>query len=127
MVTVTNGREIMALRERRDREMGIPPPEKEDVLERWQRLQPKPEPERPERQPDIRPPTMAEIDDLVGKRIAAQHEFWMAIMAEVIAHPEDWMPAAPPGPSGPPRATRSSGRAGQAADRKNLAPGKRYL
>ena len=36
MVTVTNGREIMALRERRYRELGVPPPEKEDALERWQ-------------------------------------------------------------------------------------------
>ena len=41
------------------RELGVPP-EKEDALERWERLRPKPEPERPECKLDIRPPTMAE-------------------------------------------------------------------
>jgi len=112
MVTVTNGREIMALRERLDRELGIPL-EKEDVLERWQRLKPQPEPERPEPKLDIRPPTMAEIDDLIGQRIAAQHEFTMGIMAEVIANPEEWMPAAPPGPPGPPGSPGPAGAPGK--------------
>ena len=80
MVTVTNGREIMALRERLDRELGIPL-EKEDVLERWQRLQPKPEPAPRAREFDdtAPPPTMAEIDQRIEQRIAAQHKFWMAI------------------------------------------------
>jgi len=112
MVTVTNGREIMALRERLDRELGIPL-EKEDVLERWQRLKPQPEPERPEPKLDIRPPTMAEIDDLIGQRIAAQHEFTICIMAEVIANPEEWMPAAPPGPPGPPGSPGPAGAPGK--------------
>jgi hypothetical protein len=83
MVTVTNGREIMALRERLDRELGIPL-EKEDVLERWQRLQPKPEP-RARKLDTAPPPSMAEIDDLIGQRIAAEHERMTAIIAEVIA------------------------------------------
>ena len=95
-----DGRELMARRERIYRELGVPP-EKEDALERWQRLQPKPEPR--EREFDTAPPpTMAEIDQRIEQGIAAQHEFWMAIMAEVIAHPEDWMPAVPPGRPGPP-------------------------
>ena len=93
-------------RERIDRiycELGVPP-EKEDALERWQRMMPKPEPKRPERQLDIRPPTMAEIDQLIGQRIADEHEFMIAIMAEVVAELKSEVtagPSGPPGPAGP--------------------------
>jgi hypothetical protein len=59
MVAVFDGREIMARRERFLRELGVPL-DHEDALERWERLRPKPEPERPECKLDIRPPTMAE-------------------------------------------------------------------
>jgi len=102
-------------RERIDRiycELGVPP-EKEDALERWERMRPKPEPKRPERQLDIRPPTMAEIDQLIAQRIADEHEFMIAIMAEVVAIAEEWMPAAPPGPPGPPGPAGTSGAPGK--------------
>jgi hypothetical protein len=106
MVTVTNGREIAALIERRYRELGVPPPEKEDALE----SRPKPEPEPRERNLDTTPPTMAQIDERIGQRIAPQHQFWMDILAELIAHlkydPEAGLkgPPGPAGPSGPPGA-----------------------
>jgi hypothetical protein len=110
MATLTNGREIMALRERRYRELGVPPDD-EDVLVRWRRLQPKPEPEPRERELDTAPPpTMAEINQRIEERIAAEHERMMAIMAEVIAIPEEWMPAAPPGPPGPPGTPGAPGK-----------------
>ena len=94
------------------RELGVPP-EKEDALERWERLRPKPEPEQPERQLDTRPPTMAEIDQLIGQRIADEHERMTAIIAEVIAIAEEWTPAAPPGPPGPPGPAGPSGAPGK--------------
>ena len=112
MVAVFDGQELMARRERIYRELGVPP-EKEDALERWQRLQPKPKPEPRPREPDTAPPTMAEVDDLIGQRIAAQHEFWMAIMAEVIAQVQSEAAAAPPGPSGPPGPPGPEGAAGK--------------
>ena len=112
MVTVTNGREIMARRERLYRELGVPPDD-EDALVRWERLRPKPEPEPREREVDIPLPTVAEIDQRFEQRIAAQHQFTMDILAEVLAHPEDWMPAAPPGPSGPPGPPGPPGAAGK--------------
>ena len=102
-------------RERIDRiycELGVPP-EKEDALERWERMRPKPEPKRPERQLDIGPPTMAEIDQLIGQRIADEHERMTAIIAEVIAIAEEWTPAAPPGPPGPPGPAGTSGAPGK--------------
>jgi len=96
-----DGRELIARRERIYRELGVPAPEKEDALERWQRLQPKPEPEPREREVDTAPPpTMAEVDQRIKQGIAAEHEWMMALLAEVIAIPEEWMPAAPPGPPG---------------------------
>jgi hypothetical protein len=62
-------------------QLGVPP-DNEDALERWERLRPKPEPQPRERQLDTRPSTMAEIDELIGQRIAAQPEFTMGILAE---------------------------------------------
>src|SRR5262245_38204449 len=102
MVTVTNSREIAELIERRYCELGVPPDE-EDALVRWHRMRPKQEPERPELKPDIRPPTTAEIDELIGQRIAAQHKFTMDILAELVAHLkyDDAGLKGPPGPEGP--------------------------
>ena len=93
-------------------ELGVPP-EKEDALERWERMMPKPEPESRERQLDTRPPTMAEIDDLIGQRIDAEHEFIIAIMAEVVAQLQREAPAGPPGPPGPPRPPGPPGTPGK--------------
>src|SRR5262245_29038219 len=99
MVAVFDGRELMARRERLDRELGLAP-ENEDALERWQRLQPKPEPR--ERKLDTAPPTMVEVDQRIDQRSAAEHEWMMALLAEVIALVQSEMAAGPPGPPGPP-------------------------
>jgi hypothetical protein len=99
MGKVFDQKEMIARRERIYRELGVPP-EKEDALEHWQRLQPKPEPERPEHKLDIRPPTMAEIDQLIGQRIAAEHEYMFHLLAELVAYLQSEGAAGPPGPSG---------------------------
>jgi hypothetical protein len=73
--------------ERRDRiyaELGVPPEEPEDPLDRWLRM--KAEREEPrERKLDIVPPTLAEIDQRIGERIAAEHEFMIDIVGGVVA------------------------------------------
>jgi hypothetical protein len=48
------------------------------------------------------PPTLAEIDQRIGERIAAEHEFMIGILAELLAHLQrDAEMRGPPGPSGP--------------------------
>jgi hypothetical protein len=62
------------------------------------------EPEPRERKLDVVPPTLAEIDQRIAERIAAEREFMLDVLAEVIAHLQrDWEKGAmgPPGPSGP--------------------------
>src|SRR5262245_25510942 len=92
--------------ERRDRiyaELGVPPEEPEDGLDHWRRL--RAEREEPEPRERVVPPTLAEIDQRIAERIAAEHQFMCDIIAEVVAHLQDeWVVGAmgPPGPSGPP-------------------------
>jgi hypothetical protein len=60
--------------------------------------------EEPEPRERVVPPTLAEIDQRIGERIAAEHQFMCDIIAEVVAHLQDeWEKGAmgPPGPSGP--------------------------
>src|SRR6516162_10940170 len=61
------------------------------------------EQERPrERKLDIVPPTLAEIDQRIEARIAAEHEFMIGILAELLAHLQrDAEMRGPPGPAGP--------------------------
>jgi hypothetical protein len=61
------------------------------------------EQERPrERKLDIVPPTLTEIDQRIGERIAAEHEFMIGILAELLAHLQrDAEMRGPPGPAGP--------------------------
>jgi len=62
------------------------------------------EPEPRERKLDIVPPTLAEIDQRIAERIAAEHKFMCDIIAEVLAEVQrEWEVGAmgPPGPSGP--------------------------
>jgi hypothetical protein len=62
------------------------------------------EPEPRERKLDVVPPTLAEIDQRIGERIAAEHKFMCDIVAEVLAEVQrEWVVGAmgPPGPSGP--------------------------
>jgi len=94
--------------DRRDRlyaELGIPPEEPEDPLDRWRRMKAeREEPPPRERKLDIVPPTLAEIDQRIAERIAVEHEFMLDILAEVVARLQrEWEKGAmgPPGPSGP--------------------------
>jgi hypothetical protein len=94
--------------ERRDRlyaELGVPPEEPEDPLDAWRRMRAeREEPEPRERKLDIVPPTLAEIDQRIGERIAAENEFMIALMAENnVELKREWVVGAmgPPGPSGP--------------------------
>ena len=96
----------MAMSERRDRlyaEPGVPPEQPEDA---WRRMRAeREEPEPRERKLDIMPPTLAEIDQRIGERIAAENEFMIALMAENnVELKREWVVGAmgPPGPSGPP-------------------------
>src|SRR6516225_4048549 len=61
------------------------------------------EQERPrERKLDIVPPTLAEIDQRIGERIAAEHEVMIGILAELLAQvPRDAEIRGPRGPGGP--------------------------
>jgi hypothetical protein len=94
--------------ERRDRlyaELGVPPEEPEDPLDAWRRMRAeREEPEPPERKLDVVPPTLAEIDQRIGERIAVENEFMIALMAENnVELKREWVVGAmgPPGPSGP--------------------------
>ena len=72
----------------------------EDPLDRWRREEPQPR----ERKLDIVPPTLAEIDQRIGERIAAEREFMIALMAENnVELKREWVVGAmgPPGPAGP--------------------------
>jgi hypothetical protein len=95
----------MAMFDRRDRisaELGIPPEEPEDPLDRWRRL--KAEREEPQPRECVAPPTLAEIDQHIEERIAAEHEFMIDIIGEVVAQLRtEWATGAmgPPGPAGP--------------------------
>src|SRR5262245_41971401 len=88
--------------ERRDSlyaELGIPPEEPED----WQRL--RAEREEPEPRERVVPPTLAEIDQRIAERIAAEEEVMITLMAENnVELKREWVVGAmgPPGPSGPP-------------------------
>src|SRR5215510_3897638 len=91
--------------DRRDRiyaELGVPPEVPKDPLDRWRRM--KAEREEPQPCERVVAPTLAEIDQRIAERIAAEHQFMCDIIAEVVAHLQDeWEKGAmgPPGPSGP--------------------------
>ena len=121
--------------ERRDRiyaELGVPPEAPEDPLDAWRRMRAeREEPEPRERKLDIVPPTLAEIDQRIAERIAAEHQFMCDIVAEVLAElHKEWEVGAmgPSGPSGPPGRARTARQAaaGQAVGtRDRLLRGRR--
>src|SRR6266404_1837125 len=84
-------------------ELGVPPEEPENALDRWQRMKAeREEPPPRERKPDIVPPTLAEIDQRIEERIAAEHEFMIDILGELLAQlKNDAETRGPPGPAGP--------------------------
>jgi hypothetical protein len=87
-------------------ELGVPPEEPEDPLDRWRRMKAeREEPPPRERKPDIVPPTLAEIDQRIGERIAAEHELMIDVIGEVVGEvvaqlKHDAKMRGPPGPSG---------------------------
>jgi hypothetical protein len=87
--------------ERRDRiyaELGVPPDDAEDPLERWR---PKPEPEPRARKLDVPPLTLDEVDRCIGEWLAAERERTSELLVEVIAGLQDEIAAAAkPGPQG---------------------------
>jgi hypothetical protein len=84
-------------------ELGVPPEEPEDPLDRWRRMKAeREEPQPRERKLDIAPPTLAEIDQRIEERIAAEHEFMIDILGEVLGQIQsDAEMRGPPGPAGP--------------------------
>jgi hypothetical protein len=84
-------------------ELGVPPEEPEDPLDRWRRMKAeREEPQPRERKLDIVPPTLAEIDQRIEERIAAEHEFMIDVLGEVLAQLQsDAEMRGPPGPVGP--------------------------
>jgi hypothetical protein len=89
--------------DRRDRiyaELGVPPEEPEDPLDRWRRM--KAEREGPQPHEHVAPPTLAEIDQHIEERIAAEHELMIDIIGGFVAQlKNDEEMTGPPGPSGP--------------------------
>src|SRR5215472_10724564 len=80
------------------------PPETEEEREwrRRQRERPQPKPEAPRHQLDTAPPTLAQIDQRIEQRVAAEHEFMLGILAELVAQLQsDAELQGPPGPAGP--------------------------
>ena len=80
------------------------PPETEEEREwrRRQRERPQPKPEAPRHQLDTLPPTLAQIDQRIEQRVAAEHEFMIGILAELVAQLQsDAEMKGPPGPAGP--------------------------
>src|SRR6516225_8595331 len=61
----------------------VAPEEPEDPLDRWRRMRAeREEPEPRERKLDVVPPTLAEIDQRIEARIAAEREFMIEVMGE---------------------------------------------
>src|SRR6516162_2458409 len=82
--------------------LGVPP-DTEDALVRWRRLMPKPEPEPKARRLDTPQVTFDDVDQRVGQAIAAEHQFIMDILTEIVAHLQDEIKkeaAGKPGPRG---------------------------
>jgi len=77
--------------------------EPEDPLDRWRRMKAeREEPQPRERRLDTAPPTLDDIDRRIEERVAAEHQFMMDILAELLAHIQsDAEMRGPPGPVGP--------------------------
>ena len=85
-------------------ELGVPPEEPEDPLDRARRWRAeREEPQPRERKLDTAPPpALDDVDRRIEERIAAEHELVMAILAELLALIQtDAQMRGPPGPAGP--------------------------
>jgi hypothetical protein len=73
--------------------------EPEDPLDRWRRRE---EPQPRERKLDTASFTLDDIDRRIAEQVAAEHEFMMGILAELLAHIQsDAEMRGPSGPAGP--------------------------
>ena len=77
--------------------------EPEDPLDRWRREKAEREEPRPrERRLDTAPPTFDDIDRRIEDRVAAEHEFMMGILTELLAQIQsDAEMRGPSGSAGP--------------------------
>jgi hypothetical protein len=77
--------------------------EPEDPLDRWRREKAeREEPQPRERRLDTAQPTLDDIDRRIEERVAAEHEFMMGILTELLAQIQsDPEMRGPPGPAGP--------------------------
>jgi hypothetical protein len=103
-------RAIMALVEvamdRRDAiyaELGVPPEEPEDPLDRWRRMKAeREEPQPRERKLDTVPPTLDDVDRRIGEWIAAERERTRELLIELLVQLQsDAEMRGPTGPAGP--------------------------
>jgi hypothetical protein len=86
-------------------ELGVPPEEPENGIDRWLRMKAeREEPPPREPKPDIVPPTLvAEIEQRIEERMAAEHYGMIEALGEVLAEfKHDAEMRGPPGPAGPP-------------------------
>jgi hypothetical protein len=95
-------REMLDHRDRVYAELGVPREEPEDPLDRARRWRAeREEPQPRERRLDTAWPTLDDIDRRIEERVAAEHQFMMDILAEVLAHIQsDAEMRGPPGPRG---------------------------
>ena len=84
-------------------ELGVPPEEPEDPLDRWRRMKAeREEPQPRERKLETVPPTLDEIDRRIEERVAAEHQLMIDVLGEFFAQlKHDGEMRGPPGPAGP--------------------------
>ena len=84
-------------------ELGVPPEEPEDALDRWRRMKAeREEPPPRERKLDTPQLTLHDVDQRIEARIAGEHELMIEILGELLAQlKHDAKMRGPPGPAGP--------------------------
>jgi hypothetical protein len=90
-------------------ELGVPPEEPEDPLDRWRRMKAeREEPQPRERKLDTAPFTLDDVDRRIGEWIAAERERTRQLLIEILVQLQsDAEMRGPPGPAGPQGGRRS--------------------